>query len=81
MSKLSVYPARVIYQAVELPNGRVIAVEMETPGRGFAVVHENDGEVEIVSLHPDEQTATDRCKSLAQQIESMAGAEGQGRLH
>lgn len=79
MSKLAVYPARVIYQTVELPDGSMIAVEMERPGLGFAVVHENDGMTEIVSLHPDEQTATDRCKSLAQQIECMA--EGQGRLH
>ncbi len=48
-SKLAVVPAIVRYQGVELQSGRMLAVEMEQPADGFAVVHQDGDDLEIWS--------------------------------
>lgn len=74
-SKLAVVPAIVRYQGVELQSGHMLAVEMEQPADGFAVVHQDGDDLEIISMHVHEADAVQACQQLASHIE-LLNAQG-----
>ncbi|MCL7999435.1 hypothetical protein M8994_14390 [Brucella sp. 21LCYQ03] len=77
MSKFLVSSAVVRHQSIELPDGTAIAVQMATPASAFVVVFENGAHREILSIHPDEETAVHRCKELVALVET-GGVQEQG---
>ncbi|MGO1164819.1 hypothetical protein ACTOV4_23490 [Brucella sp. C7-11G] len=75
MSTLIVVPVIVRHQTVELPDGSLIAVQLENPGHGFAVAHQTTGSTQIISLHRSEEEAVHRVKELATLLETSGGEE------
>ncbi|MEJ5080840.1 hypothetical protein [Ochrobactrum sp. MYb379] len=78
MSRFLVSSAIVRHQSVELPDGQLCAIEMATPAAAFVVMFECGGHREIISLHPDEETAVHRCKELASLLEETGEGEYAG---
>lgn len=78
---LSIHECRV-RQVCELPSGHVLPLEIELPVAAFAIVHEHQGQLEVVALCKDERTALARCRAIAEQVGAketdLAAAEGHG---
>lgn len=81
---LSIHECRV-RQVCELPSGHVLPLEIELPVPAFAIIHEHQGQLEVVALCQDERTALARCKAIADHVGAEetdeAAADGRGRLN
>lgn len=68
--RLYVTAAVIRYQAAELPDGRLIGMEMQQPATGYAVIYECGGSTEVLSIHSEEETAVNRCKVIASHMDA-----------
>ncbi|MCM2435368.1 hypothetical protein [Agrobacterium rosae] len=71
-STIAVISARVVCQAVQLDDGRTIAIELADPLRQFAIVKRDGDDIEILAMREDEIVAVEDARRLAQRIEAEA---------
>lgn len=74
-STIAVISARVVCQAVQLDDGRTIAIELANPLRQFAIVKRDGDDVEILAMREDQTVAIEEAERLVKRIET-ANAQG-----
>ncbi|GAK71181.1 hypothetical protein RRU01S_15_01060 [Agrobacterium rubi TR3 = NBRC 13261] len=77
-STIAVISARVVCQAIQLEDGRTIAIELTNPLPQFAIVRREGDDVSILAMREDEETAVAEAQRIAGQLEALSNA---GAIH
>ncbi len=77
--QLTVQPVRITVEGISLPSGAMVAVELACPCTRWAVTHGEGNDIEIVSMHEDEEAAESAKRRLRSPL-SAAGRQAWRKL-
>ncbi len=69
---IAVLPALVTFQAIQLEDGRMLTMALNTPLQKFAIVHRDGEDLDVLALRDDQAEAVVEAKCIAGQFEAAS---------